>query len=338
MDTKQCNVCNEVKPVSEFYFRKDRGEYRANCKKCKSKFSKQEVSDKASAPTKVCKHCGIEKTRDEYQKAGGGRWLQPYCKPCDAERKKKHSEKNIEQGILRRKKYYCENKEKIFRQKEEWTKKNIDKLKEWRKKHYIKTLEIKKIKDREYNRANKEIISLKSKQRIAANHDYYKAKAKAMRENRTPEQKEKQRQYQKDYKIKGREKLKAWRKNNAERLRERKRLWSNKKSASDIEFKILKNLRSRARAALNKGQIKKVDTTEKLLGCTIPFFKEYFKSLFTEGMTWELFLAGKIHIDHIKPCCKFDLTKEDEQRACFYYKNLQPLFWEDNLKKGKSYE
>jgi hypothetical protein len=36
------------------------------------------------------------------------------------------------------------------------------------------------------------------------------------------------------------------------------------------------------------------------------------------GVTWE--------IDHIKACSNFDLTKLEEQKQCFHYTNLQPLF------------
>lgn len=53
-------------------------------------------------------------------------------------------------------------------------------------------------------------------------------------------------------------------------------------------------------------------------------------------MSWEL--VGKdIHIDHIRPCCSFDLSNEDELKKCFHYTNLQPLWASDNLKKGGKY-
>ena len=50
-------------------------------------------------------------------------------------------------------------------------------------------------------------------------------------------------------------------------------------------------------------------------------------------MTWDN--RGKVwHIDHIKPCAKFDLSLPDAQRACFQYTNLQPLFARENRVKG----
>ena len=51
-------------------------------------------------------------------------------------------------------------------------------------------------------------------------------------------------------------------------------------------------------------------------------------------MTWENFMKGEIHIDHIRPCSSFNLSDTEEQRKCFNYKNLQPLWAVDNLRKA----
>jgi hypothetical protein len=124
-----------------------------------------------------------------------------------------------------------------------------------------------------------------------------------------------------------------------DRKREGKRIWCNMKSATSIEFKILKNLRGRTRFALKREGNVKSAATEELLGCTIPEFRNYFEGLFSDGMTWELFMEGKIHIDHKRPCVLFDLSFPAQQRECFNYKNLQPLFWLQNLQKGtKNFE
>ena len=70
----------------------------------------------------------------------------------------------------------------------------------------------------------------------------------------------------------------------------------------------------------------------KLVGCTPNFLKGYLEAKFTDGMSWDNY--GDWHVDHIKPCSSFDLTKDEEQRECFHYKNLQPLWGPDNLAKG----
>lgn len=40
------------------------------------------------------------------------------------------------------------------------------------------------------------------------------------------------------------------------------------------------------------------------------------------------------HVDHIIPCSSFDLTDIKQQKICFHYTNLQPLWAIDNLKKS----
>ena len=70
----------------------------------------------------------------------------------------------------------------------------------------------------------------------------------------------------------------------------------------------------------------------ELIGCTGKELKEYIEKKFVDEMTWD---NRKLwHIDHIVPCCSFDLIKEEEQKRCFHYTNLQPLWGSDNLKKG----
>lgn len=109
---------------------------------------------------------------------------------------------------------------------------------------------------------------------------------------------------------------------------------SNKKwvDISD-NIKLANRLRCRVRSVLN-GKIKSKPTL-KMVGLTIEEFKEYIVGTFTEGMTWELLMSGEIHIDHIIPCCRFDLSNKDEQEKCFNYTNLRALWAKDNLMKNK---
>ncbi len=49
-------------------------------------------------------------------------------------------------------------------------------------------------------------------------------------------------------------------------------------------------------------------------------------------MTWENY--GQWHIDHIIPCSFFDLTNDKQQKMCFNYRNLQPMWSQDNISKN----
>jgi hypothetical protein len=104
-------------------------------------------------------------------------------------------------------------------------------------------------------------------------------------------------------------------------------------------------LRGRLRAALKQAGLNPNKphrkSTEELVGCSFGDLVTHIESKFTVGMDWDVFLnAGfsGIHIDHIMPCAAFDLTKEEEQRKCFHWSNLQPLWAVDNLSKGARYE
>ena len=109
-----------------------------------------------------------------------------------------------------------------------------------------------------------------------------------------------------------------------------------KRKSIDPIFKLVKTLRSRLGSALNRCNIEKGFSTKQLTGCELPFLKGYLEGKFTEGMSWEN--HGEWHIDHIRPCCTFNLTDDQEQKQCFHYTNLQPLWAKDNLIKGGKYE
>jgi hypothetical protein len=109
-----------------------------------------------------------------------------------------------------------------------------------------------------------------------------------------------------------------------------KRNYTKNRRNLDINFKILSYLRTRLCLALKNNL--KTKTTIKLVGCSIKFLKQYLESRFKSGMSWNNY--GRWHIDHIKSCASFDLTKALEQKKCFHYTNLQPLWAEDNIKKG----
>ena len=53
-------------------------------------------------------------------------------------------------------------------------------------------------------------------------------------------------------------------------------------------------------------------------------------------MTWQNHGKFGWHIDHINPCSRFNLSDIEQQKQCFHYSNLQPLWWWENLKKSNN--
>ena len=108
------------------------------------------------------------------------------------------------------------------------------------------------------------------------------------------------------------------------------------KLKTDINFRIAYNMRHRIIYAIKNSKTKKCTKTTNLLSCTVIKLKNYLESKFLPTMTWENY--GKYwHIDHIIPCASFDLSIEEEQKKCFHYTNLQPLFAVTQIIEGIEY-
>lgn len=134
-------------------------------------------------------------------------------------------------------------------------------------------------------------------------------------------------QRNKDY-IK--EKDRRYYQKNKEAVKNRVKEYMYNRIENDIGFKILQRCRTRLYKAV-KGYVKSARTQE-LIGCSVEYLLKHLESQFKEGMTWENY--GEWHIDHIIPCASFDFTKANEQRKCFHYTNLQPLWADENYRKS----
>jgi len=114
--------------------------------------------------------------------------------------------------------------------------------------------------------------------------------------------------------------------------------YNKRKYNNDINFKITNNLRSRLKEAIYGNS--KSKPTLKLLGCSIDYLKEHLQQTAIKNgyIDFDInnYSGQEYHIDHIKPCSSFDLSKPKEQERCFHYSNLQILSANDNLKKSNS--
>ena len=234
------------------------------------------------------------------------------CKKCETEKSlcEFSNNKNNNDG----KSLYCKECEK--KRKEIYREKNRERLNEdarnWRRENpdrYKKT--INKYLDKNPHMTSKE-------------------RSKKYRENEEWREKFKiaQKKWMENNKDRVIEKAKEYRKNNKEKLKILSLKWSSEKYKNDGFYGLKKNMRNRIRDFM-KGKCVGIRTKE-IIGLGYDEFKDYLTSKFVEGMTWENY--GKWHLDHIKPLCS--AKNNDEVLLLNHYTNLQPLWAEDNLKKG----
>lgn len=147
-----------------------------------------------------------------------------------------------------------------------------------------------------------------------------------------------------DYKVKRKESNSRWISKNKAKISLKSKEWNlrnpsymreyQKKWAKIPSHKIQKVMGNYIYILLKKRGKEKDLRTKELLGCTFEFLKEYLENKFQPGMSWENYGLHGWHVDHIIPCASFDLTNIEEQKKCFHYTNLQPLWAKDNLSKG----
>lgn len=205
-----------------------------------------------------------------------------------------------------------------------------------------------------YTTECKDCILKKQKIRYNDKHDEIRAKQNQYyKEIKQSEERyshfvEVQAEYQRNHKEQHNIASKKYRKKYPERQREykqnyimppesrtRQREYDRKKYNEDINFRLTNNLRARIWQAIfkpSKGGRKYFKFNE-IIGCSKDFLKQYLESKFIEGMSWSNY--GEWHIDHIRPCALFDLTDTEQQKQCFHYSNLQPLWAHDNFVKNK---
>lgn len=123
-----------------------------------------------------------------------------------------------------------------------------------------------------------------------------------------------------------RKNAKLYRLRHKEKIRKDKNEYEKRKMKTDIHYRIKKLARKRINNALKHKRTN--ERTEKLLGCTIQEYAKYIESLFKVGMSWDN--QNLWEIDHIIPCVAFDLNDPEQQKKCFHYSNVQPLWKEDH--------
>jgi hypothetical protein len=120
------------------------------------------------------------------------------------------------------------------------------------------------------------------------------------------------------------ERNRKWRKNNPQYTTERKK--------RDKNFKLMKNIKSRFKRFLDIKNITKKNKTFDIIGCSPKELREHIEKQFSNEMNWENYGQFGWHVDHIIPLSS--AKTEEEIYKLSHYTNLQPLWAQDNLKKG----
>ena len=283
--------------------------------------------------TKTCSKCGVEKDVSEFSKGNHMKdGLQPSCKICYKEyreanrdkiraKQKEYNELNNKEILIKKKKYREANRDKIsIKQKElykanheeriskakEYRETNRDKINAYMKERYQTNREKILAEQKEYREANHEKILFRNKKYYETNRD------KILEKNKTQENRERMNEYNKKPEVRA-------------RINKTKK----KKYKEDPQFRIKDLLRRRFTKVLKAQGAEKFTNTMNLIGCSPEFLTKHLEKQIKPGTKREDY-----HVDHIIPCVYFDLTKEEEQKMCFHWTNLQLLLGPANMSKS----
>lgn len=263
--------------------------------------------------TKTCSNCGEEKPVSEFHKNKLSKdGIQSSCRVCKNKYRREYHSKNKEKENIRSSNYYKENQDKIKKKTKEWYLENKNKAQEYSKK---------------YRQINRHKISCQRKKHRSENLDDMRKQERERRDR------DKKKISDKAYREKNKEKISKTKKKRLPMENERRR----ERYKKNPEYRILNLLRTSLRQAVKAQGLRKRNTVLILCGCTLEDLKTHIESQFQPGMTWENHSKYGWHIDHIRPCASFDLSDQEQQKQCFHYTNLQPLWWKENLSKNSIY-
>lgn len=192
--------------------------------------------------------------------------------------------------------------------------------------------------NKKYWKNNKERLKKRHREQ---QREYYKKNIKKIKEYK--------REYYKNNVEKIKERVSIWAKNNTEKIRKAKAIWikNNPEKIKEI------NKRKYGRRKLNSTiylssiisrsinhSLKNGKTDyhwESLVNYTLQDLIIHLESLFKPGMSWSNYGKDGWEIDHKKPISSFNFSsyEDKEFKKCWDLNNLQPLWAEENIRKGK---
>lgn len=248
----------------------------------------------------------------------------PHCKRCKTDKEDEDFTKGTK---IMKQCNACRNRDTATKQRKLAA--DPDKNKEKRKAYAKKYRQENKAKIKAYRDENSATNNSRSKAWREANPDRVKANNRRLYD----QNRGKYLQQKKEYYVANRAKIQAYnkkrRKENPEHVSALAKI-RYKKRMLDPQFRASAYGRNITRKMVLEGF--ESEKAIALVGCNAFEFWCHIHEQLTDGMTWDNY--GEWELDHIHPCSKFDLTDEDECKACFCYTNVQPLWKADNKAKG----
>ena len=269
---------------------------------------------------KNCVKCNELKSIEDFYKSKRNKdGLYTYCKVCQKLKRNNSYKKNKEIETKRNKIWYENNKEKIKEYRKEYyiiiKENNINNKKQrWFDKYLQNKTEI----DKYFNKIE---ITKDNVEQYVRKYNRYKTNLKS-------------REYTKNWSKVNLDYRKIYYNENKEKMIKQIATNNKKRLKTDAVYKFKCNVRSLVKGSFKRGtnQFRKDAKTEFILGCTIEEFRLYIEKRFTDGMTFENHGLKGWHLDHIIPLST--ANTEEEIIKLNHYTNFQPLWAEDNLKKG----
>jgi hypothetical protein len=208
--------------------------------------------------------------------------------------------------------------------KNSYGKKNICKkcyMDDFNKKYYIK---------------NKEKIKLQTKKYYHNNWKICNERRDKWKEKNREKMLKYWKEYHKEYIKKYPNRSKEYYSKNKEKMIQQTTKSKKYRYHNDTNFRLKSILSARISQALLHNY--KSQRTMELIGCKLDDLKAHLENKFQPGMSWKNHKIDTWHIDHIVPCDSFNLEDPEEQKKCFHYTNLQPLWAIDNIRKSNKIE
>lgn len=250
--------------------------------------------------TKKCNKCKKLKPLKEFSKGNNRKDKHAYtCKKC----RKQEYQANRERILRNHKENYKSKKQEILGVKKQYYEKNREQILIKRKKHHENNREEMIKKSKRYYKNNKEKLLLGAK-------EYYKKNKQKILET-----------------------SKKYRDSHKQEIRKAHCEYTTRKGKTDPRFNLDRRMKTTIGVSL-KGN-KNGWNWEILVGYDVTILKKHLNRTIPKDYSWNDYLDGKLHIDHIIPISAFNFDRPEhiDFKRCWALKNLRLLPARENLEK-----